>query len=185
MKSETEQGTLWLIVGPSGAGKDSLLDGARTRLGDSPDHVFVRRDITRPADAGGEDHNPVTVDRFEAKRSAGAYGLSWGAHGLFYGVPASIAEDLTRGAQVIVNVSRSVLDEARALYGSVRVINITVPREVLEHRLRGRGRESEDDIRRRLARAEDFRLDGPDVVTFVNDRPMEEAVAAFTDLLCR
>jgi len=183
MKNET--GTLWLVVGPSGAGKDSLLEGAKERLKDSPAHVFVRREITRPAEAGGEDHIPVSVKRFEANRAAGAYVLSWGAHGLFYGIPATIAEDLGRGAQVIVNVSRSVIGEARARFADVRVIDITVPREILEARLRSRGRESDADIRKRLERAEAFSLDGPGVVKFPNDRPLAESVAAFTELFTR
>ncbi|WP_420405119.1 phosphonate metabolism protein/1,5-bisphosphokinase (PRPP-forming) PhnN [Nisaea sp.] len=183
MKNET--GTLWLVVGPSGAGKDSLLEGAKQRLKDSPVHVFVRRDITRPAEVGGEDHTTVSVDHFEAKRSAGAYALSWGAHGLFYGIPSSIGEDLARGAQVIVNVSRAVIEEARACYADVRVIDIKVPRDVLEARLRARGRESEEDILKRLERAEAFALEGPGVIRFSNDRPLAESVAAFTALFTR
>jgi phosphonate metabolism protein PhnN/1,5-bisphosphokinase (PRPP-forming) len=180
MKNET--GILWLVVGPSGAGKDSLLEGARQCLKDSPAHVFVQREITRPAEAGGEDHIPVSVEDFEARRSAGAYALSWGAHGLFYGIPISIEENLARGAHVIVNVSRSVIEEARARYADVRVIDIKVPRNVLEARLRGRGRESERDILKRLERAEAFSLEGPGVVKFSNDRPLYESVEAFAAL---
>lgn len=183
MKNET--GILWLVVGPSGAGKDSLLEGARDRLKDSTTHVFVRREITRPAEAGGEDHIPVSVEDFEARRSDGAYALSWGAHGLFYGIPVAIENDLARGAHVIVNVSRSVIEEARARYADVRVIDIKVPRKILEARLRGRGRESEEDIQKRLERAEAFSLEGPGVVKFSNDRPLAEAVEAFTALFTR
>ena len=183
MKNET--GILWLVVGPSGAGKDSLLEGARQRLKGSPVHVFVQREITRPAEAGGEDHAPVSVEDFEARRSAGAYALSWGAHGLFYGVPVTMEDDLARGAHVIVNVSRSVIEEARARYADVRVIDIKVPREVLEARLRARGRESEEDIQKRLERAEAFLLEGAGVVKFSNDRPLMESVEAFSALFTR
>ncbi|UUX50003.1 phosphonate metabolism protein/1,5-bisphosphokinase (PRPP-forming) PhnN [Nisaea acidiphila] len=185
MQNEAGTGILWLVVGPSGAGKDSLLDGAKELLRESPQHVFVRRDITRPAEAGGEDHNPVSVEIFESKRNRGEYSLSWGAHGLFYGVPASIEVELARGAHVIVNVSRSVIDEARERFQDVRVINISVPRDVLESRLRSRGRETEQDILRRLDRAESVRLEGPDVIQFSNDRPLEESVADFTALIAR
>lgn len=182
MNSRSNTGTLWLVVGPSGAGKDSLLDGAKAALSDSPAHYFVRRDITRPADAGGEDHNPVSVEEFETRLEAGAYCLSWDAHGLRYGIPKAIEAEVAAGRHVIVNVSRALIDTAREMFPDVRVVNITVPREVLESRLRGRGRETEADIQRRLERAEAFTLEGPDVITFINDRPLEESISAFTAL---
>lgn len=182
MNSHSNSGTLWLVVGPSGAGKDSLLDGAKAALSDSPDHYFVRRDITRPADAGGEDHNPVSVEEFEARQERGGYCLSWEAHNLRYGIPKSIEAELAAGRHVIVNVSRALIGKAREMFPDVRVVNITVPRDVLENRLRGRGRESEADIRKRLERAEAFTLEGPGVITFINDQPLEQSISAFTAL---
>ena len=179
MIRHSNSGTLWLVVGPSGAGKDSLLDGAKAALSDSTAHHFVRRDITRPADAGGEDHNPVTVAEFDAIQKEGGYCLSWGAYNLRYGIPKAIETELAAGRHVIVNVSRSLIGQAREMFPDVRVVNITVPREILERRLRGRGRESEEDIQRRLERAEAFTLEGPDVITFINDRPLDDSVAAF------
>jgi len=182
MNSRSYTGTLWLVVGPSGAGKDSLLDGAKAALSDSPAHYFVRRDITRPADAGGEDHNPVSVEEFEARLEAGGYCLSWEAHDLRYGIPKVIEAEVAAGRHVIVNVSRALIDKARDMFRDVRVVNITVPREVLENRLRGRGRESEADIQKRLERAGAFTLEGPGVIIFINDRPLEESIAAFAAL---
>tara|TARA_E500000318_G_C3555508_1_gene210901 strand:- start:1192 stop:1749 length:558 start_codon:yes stop_codon:yes gene_type:complete len=185
MTPHSTTGTLWLIVGPSGAGKDSLLDGAKAALADSPNHCFVRRDITRPADAGGEDHNPVSVEEFEATLEEGGYCLSWQAHDLRYGIPKTIEAELAAGRHVIVNVSRALIGTAREMFPDVRVVNITVPRAVLESRLRGRGRESEADIQKRLERAEAFTLEGPGVTNFINDRPLEESVSAFTALFAQ
>ena len=73
---------LILVVGPSGVGKDSLLEGEKSRLeGDSRFH-FLRRDITRSASAGVEAHNAVSLAQFTDTLNRGGYGLNWGAHDL-------------------------------------------------------------------------------------------------------
>ncbi len=177
------RGTLVLIVGPSGAGKDSLIEGARARLATNGDFIFPQRDITRAADLGGEDYNAVSTAEFDRRRAAGAYSLSWGAHNLYYGVPADIEQNLHAGSSVVVNVSRAILDDARDRLTPVRVVNVTVPAAILAERLAARGRESLTDIEARLARATAYDVDGDDVVHFVNDRPLTESIAAFVEVL--
>lgn len=165
------------MVGPSGVGKDSLIDGARVTLAGDPTVVFARREITRPADAGGEDHLGVDIDTFRARRAAGGYLLAWEAHGLGYGVPAELGERLASGATVVANVSRTVLDEARARLPQVRVVSVTVSPDVLEARLRQRGRENVEAIAERLARAGQFEVTGEDVTVIHNDGALAEGIA--------
>ena len=177
------EGYLVLVVGPSGAGKDSLLDGARAALSGDPRFVFARREITRPADAGGEDHIAVTEAEFRARQAAGHYALSWDAHGLGYGIPKAVEEDLAAGRTVVVNVSRGVLDAARGRYPHVAIVSISVSPEILAARLRARGRETEEQIAGRLARAAAFSVTGPDVIDIRNDGDLAESVAAFVAAL--
>lgn len=154
---------LVLVVGPSGAGKDTLLNMARTALAGDARFRFVRRVITRPAEAGGEDHEPVSEIEFAVRDFA----LSWEAHGLHYGIPADVADDIARGVVVVANVSRSIIDEAAARF-PVRVIEVTAPAEVLAARLSARGRETAADIAHRLARQIPL-PEGISVATVVND----------------
>ncbi|MBN9023090.1 MAG: phosphonate metabolism protein/1,5-bisphosphokinase (PRPP-forming) PhnN [Rhizobiales bacterium] len=170
------RGTLLLVVGPSGAGKDSLIGWCRARLASDASVVFPRRAITRLAD-GTEDHDSLTEAAFEAAVGRGEFALHWRAHGLGYGIPAAIDADLAAGRNVVANVSRAVLDEARRRYPPVRIIVVTAPAEVLAERLRRRNREETEDIARRLARAAAYAPDGADVATIDNGGSLEDAGA--------
>ncbi len=173
------RGVLFLVVGPSGVGKDTLMDAARAAMSDDPRFQFAQRWITRPADAGGEDHYPVSEDGFRAHEAQGGFILSWRAHGLHYGVPAAYGDALAGGAHVVANVSRGVIDEARKLLHPVWVLSITASPAALCARLSARGRESAAEIDARIARAAAYRVEGPDVVTIANDGSVEHGVSLF------
>ena len=166
---------LILVVGPSGAGKDTLLNAARRMLADDTRFRFVRREITRAPDAGGEDHLEVDFSFFATRRDAGAYALYWEAHGLGYGISTDIAEDLAAGRIVIASVSRTVIAAAAERF-PVRVLEITAPASVLADRLRTRARETEAGIATRLARAVTLPEDVERVV-ILNDGTPEEGAA--------
>ncbi len=162
------------VVGPSGAGKDTLMAAARSRLVGDPRFVFARRAITRPAEAGGEDHEPLTEAAFATRRDAGGFALWWEAHGLSYGIPSAIEDEMAAGRVVVANLSRGVLADADRRY-RLRVLRITAPIAVLTARLLARGREDAADIEARLAR--EVKLPpGLDIVTVMNDGPVEAGV---------
>lgn len=161
---------LFSIVGPSGAGKDTLLAGA---LAARPDLVLVRRVITRPTEAGGEDFEGVSVAEFARRKAAGDFALDWQAHGLSYGIPAAQI-DPTR--DVLFNGSRAALPAAQTRFPGLVVIVVTAPVAVLAARLAARGRETADDIAQRLARSGYDLPAGPDVRQVVNDGSVAEGV---------
>ncbi len=168
------------VVGPSGVGKDSVM----TALADSfPGYALVRRVITRAPEAGGEDHTAVSEARFAEMCEAGAFALHWQAHGLFYGIPATVDDDLARGRDLLANLSRGVLQAAKARFGRFVVLSLTAPPEVLAHRLAARGRESADDIAARLKRAEFALPEGLPVVEIANAGTLRQTAARAHDAL--
>lgn len=166
----SRRGTLFLVAGPSGAGKDTLIAAARQRL--AATHVFPRRLITRPAADATEQHEPTTESAFLAARARGQLALAWQAHGQWYGLPASIADDLAAGRHVVANVSRTVIAEARARFSPTRCILVTASAANLAARLAARGREAAPDIAARLEREVGFSPDH----TVYNDGSLETAV---------
>lgn len=174
----SQGGRLILVVGPSGAGKDRLISAAKAQLSNRHDVYFSRREITRPANAGSEDHIAVSESEFAERRGDGRYFLSWRAHGLGYGIPSEVAARLMAGIDVVANVSRSVIADARALYPRTEVVLVTASRDVLAARLCVRGREAAQDIERRLDQA-DKPLPQPADREVVNDGSFEAALHAF------
>lgn len=168
-------GRLVAVVGPSGAGKDTLLDGARAALAGDARFRFVQRAITRPAEAGGEAHRNVTAADFAAEQAAGGFALDWTAHGLRYGIPRDMEADLAAGRVVVANLSRAVLAEAGARY-PLLVLEITAPPAVLAARLAARGREDAAAVGERLARAAPV-PPGLAVRRIVNDGAVDAGVA--------
>ncbi len=145
-------GSLVLVVGPSGVGKDTLISGARHALENDKRFVFVRRLVTRPSDAEIEDHDSLDRETFRDMEEAGRFALSWDAHNLRYALPLSVDTDLTLGKTVVANVSRHIVPEAIKRYPTSAVVLITAEISCRAERLIRRGRESPDQITARLAR---------------------------------
>lgn len=159
------------VVGPSGAGKDTLIAGV-LRLW--PALHLARRTITRPAEAGGEDFDGVSEAEFARLRAAGAFALNWRAHGLGYGIPRA---ELERAGPVIFNGSRAALPQAAARLPGLRVVLVTAPEALLARRLAARGREGATEIAERLERADFDMPPGIEFATVANDASPAEGAA--------
>lgn len=179
------KGMLLAVVGPSGAGKDTLLAAVRENFGTTPGLHIVRRVITRPAEAGGEDHQPATVEAFHALREAGAFATWWEAHGLLYGIPVEARQRLEAGELVLANGSRSALPHFKPAFARLKVLNITARPEVLAERLAARGRETREEILRRLSRGGLDIPAGFDVETVDNSGSLDDAKRTILEIIAR
>ncbi len=170
---------IWVaLAGPSGAGKDSLLDRVRAELGENPRFHFARRTITRPAGAGGEEHEAVSIEEFQSLAAQDAFILTWQAHGLHYGIRRIEAPE---DRLAVISVSRTVLHAAGRIR-RLRVVEVTAPRALLAERLARRGRETEEQIQARLDREMGL-PEGLDVVTIRNDGTIDEGAARLRHVL--
>ena len=173
-------GVMVAVVGASGVGKDTLIKGARRQFSEHEDVLFVKRVITRPADAVGENHRSVSLEHFERVEAEGGFAVSWHAHGLGYGVPIDVDTHVGRGGVAIVNGSRAALAVMAKRYQHLVIVNVTADRDTLARRLAARGRESHDQILARLARTETCAFDHhlENAVKIDNSGPVAQAVAA-------
>lgn len=161
------------VVGPSGAGKDTLIAHAKHLR---PDLYLVRRVITRPSDAGGENFEGVSLAEFAARKARGEFALDWQAHGLHYALPRT---ELAGTGLSLFNGSRAALPAALRLFPALKVILVTAPEAILAARLSARGRESAGDVNDRLARAGFAMPPGIPYVTVQNDGHLNRSIARF------
>ncbi|MCZ8374202.1 MAG: phosphonate metabolism protein/1,5-bisphosphokinase (PRPP-forming) PhnN [Beijerinckiaceae bacterium] len=181
--SSLPSGCVIAVVGPSGVGKDTLMDAARAALAGEPRFGFVTRVITRPREAGGEAHQPMTEAEFVEARARGLFALHWHAHGLDYGIPAGVLDEVAAGRVMIVNLSRREIPVAECVFPRLAVIEITAPPAVLAQRLAARGRESAAEIEARLAREAPLVMKRAFHLRLANDRPLAEVAEAFIALI--
>ena len=173
--SFARRGRLVYLVGPSGAGKDSLIRWVKLNLPAGAPVEFARRTITREAGPNGEPHHTVDAAAFDQLRNEGRFSLAWQANGHSYGIGKEVHVWLNRGLTVVVNGSREHLPEALRTFPGLELVHVTAPAAMLNERLSARGRESALDIEGRLARGT---FEAPADVPFLeirNDRELESA----------
>ncbi|AMN43862.1 phosphonate metabolism protein/1,5-bisphosphokinase (PRPP-forming) PhnN [Rhodoplanes sp. Z2-YC6860] len=177
------EGRLFFVVGPSGSGKDTLLNGAKLALAADPHVVFAQRVITRPAGVGNEDHMPCDMAEFERRAGSGDFLIHWSAHGLRYGIPIHLADNLASGQNVVINGSRAAAAELVGKARNVTLVEISAPAELIAQRLMARGREDAAQVQSRLARVTPKLPAGIDSVVIHNDAAVETGVARLVSIL--
>jgi ribose 1,5-bisphosphokinase len=173
------------VMGPSGAGKDSVMERARALLPAEAPVVFAHRYITRPSDVGGENHVALTGSEFALRRAHGLFAFHWTAHGNEYGVGREIHAWRNSGLTVIVSGSREHFQREAGVDADTHPVLITASPERLAERLTARGREDAAKAAERLERSEAYDVTDRRLITIVNDGALDEAAQAFVSLLAR
>lgn len=178
------RGRLLYVVGPSGAGKDSVLEWVRAHLPGGAPVAFAQRTITRAAQARGEANRRVSAMQFEAERAQGRFAMHWRANGHAYGIGREVRDWLAQGLTVVVNGSRAHLPHAIADFPALEVVHVTAAREALRRRLQARGRETHEQIQHRIERGEALRLPAAiPCIEIRNDAELGEAGRALLGCL--
>jgi ribose 1,5-bisphosphokinase len=176
-------GPLVYVMGPSGAGKDSVLDRARGMLSVETPVAFAHRYITRPADVGGENHVALSRAEFALRRAHGLFAFHWQAHGNDYGIGREIDAWRAAGLTVVVSGSREHYEKVAGSDPKLHPVLITAALDKLQARLTARGRETAAAAASRLARSDAYTVSDARLVTIVNDGALDAAAEAFVRLL--
>jgi ribose 1,5-bisphosphokinase len=174
-------GRFVLVVGPSGAGKDTVIAGVRAACDSDPAVVFPRRVVTRPATAA-EDHCSLQESAFHRAVENGEFAFWWQAHGLSYGIPRTADDDVRAGRTVVCNVSRGIVDEVRTRYARVDAVLVTAPADILSARLARRSRETDGSFAQRIERSASFTHFRPNYV-IENIGAVNAAVKTLLDVI--
>jgi ribose 1,5-bisphosphokinase len=174
-------GRLVCLMGPSGAGKDTLIAHIRERV-DPAAIAIAHRYITRPAEAGGENHVALSPAEFAARKELGLFALTWESHGYAYGIGSEINLWLAHGLIVIVNAARAAWAEAARRYPATVGVLVSAAPEILAERLASRGREDKAAIAERLQR-EVAMPDDPAIQHIDNSGTIEVAGEKLLELL--
>jgi ribose 1,5-bisphosphokinase len=171
-------GNLFYFIGASGAGKDSLMNYARSRINGSLPVIFAHRYITRHPGHSNENHIYISPEEFQLRRDGGLFAMDWESHGQYYGIGREIDGWMEKGFHVVVNGSRQYLQEAHRRYGHLKVILVEARPDTIRKRLENRGREGSPDIEKRISRSGEIGLGWENGASFLrirNDGLLEDA----------
>jgi len=175
---------LFYVIGASGAGKDTLMNYARTIINGSEKIIFAHRYITRPPFTGNENHIYLTAEEFKSRIENNLFALYWESHAQFYGIGTEINNWLEKGFNVVVNGSRQYLPTARKNYPDMIVVLVEASPEIINRRLHSRGRENAMEIEKRINRTTEISADLKNCIKIQNDGAIIDAGEELVNIIC-
>jgi len=150
------RGRLIVISGPSGAGKTSICNGLLEQLPDTVWSVSVTTRKQRRGEQGGHSYVFVTRQEFDARKAASEFLETAEYIGELYGTPRKpVDEALSRGQNIVLEIDlQGGMQVAGKMPDSIRIFVLPPDTESLRARLEGRDTEAEEQLARRLAKAD-------------------------------
>jgi guanylate kinase len=176
-------GHLYIVSGPSGAGKGTLVKELGQRLPDLWVSVSATTRTPRPGERDGVDYFFLTSPEFEGRVRTGEFLEHAEVHGNRYGTLRSAVERrLARGMDVILEIDPQGAFQVRKRMDRSRLIFVKAPStDDLEKRIRHRGAETDDQIRTRLETGRrEMELEGSYDHVVINDdvpRAVDDLIA--------
>lgn len=149
---ENKKGLLILFSGPSGVGKDTVLDVVLNKNKDLQKSISLTTRSIRENETDGKDYYFISVPEFQKMIDNGEV-LEYAQYGSnLYGTPKGPVDKwLSEGKNVILKIEVQGAENIKKLYpDSVGIFLLPPSMDVLENRLRSRGTEDEDDVKKRL-----------------------------------
>ena len=156
MENNSRVGNLFVVSGPSGAGKGTLLSQVIERIPDAWVSVSATTRSPRPGEIEGVHYFFLDIDHFKSLVEQDGF-LEWAqVHDNFYGtLKKSVVDHMNAGDQVILEIDVQGALQVRKALPEAHLVFIEPPSlEELERRLRQRGTETEDVISSRMKTAE-------------------------------
>ncbi len=179
------KGKLFIVSAPSGAGKTTLCNALRKRFPALAYSVSHTTRAPRKNETDGQDYFFISKERFEEKIKQGKWAEWAQVHGNYYGTcAAQLRELLAAGRHILLDIDVAGATQIKALFPlSIAVFIMPPSIEDLEQRLRSRGTDSDEEIRKRIAHAH-REIAGRDFYdhVVVNDR-LEDAIEALSGLV--
>ena len=180
------EGLLFVLSAPSGCGKTTLLRQVMERLSGLSFSVSHTTRQPRTGEVNGRDYHFISMEEFKAVRDCQPSGfLEWAeVHGNCYGTSRQEVDSrLAAGMDVILDIDVQGAEQVRRNAQPVTIFIAPPSLTELERRLRGRGTESEESLRRRLANAAKEMESAPAYTyLIINDR-LEQAALELRSII--
>jgi guanylate kinase len=181
------KGILFILSAPSGAGKTTISRKAVAEIPGLEMSVSATTRAPRPGERPGVDYHFLSREEFERRRDAGEFAEWARVHDHFYGTPkAPIENALASGRNMLLDIDVQGARQMKERYPEAVAVFVLPPsEEELARRLRGRGTDPEDVIRRRLERAKEEMKEHSRYDHEIVNRDVAESVRAFAEIVAR